>query len=178
MAYARVLVQEYGHLKKFAKHVAAFAIKQLRGIPTDVKLIEFLSTDPIGKDIGYDHTKFINILKSKGENRPSSTGRNDKCNNNYEIQRCCNHEKFKYSDGGYIADKVLDTIYELGARKGVVNFVVPGNKADRIRHYYSILKPIVADVSGEEPMLFSPGLIKQGGTINDAVRAAGPTGTQ
>ena len=56
MAYARVLVQEYGHLKKFAKHVAAFAIKQLRGIPTDVKLIEFLSTDPIGKEIGYDHT--------------------------------------------------------------------------------------------------------------------------
>jgi hypothetical protein len=55
MAYARVLVQKYGHLKKFAKHIAALAIKQLQGIPTDIKLIEFISTDPIGKEIGYNH---------------------------------------------------------------------------------------------------------------------------
>lgn len=55
MAYARVLVQEYGHLKKFAKHIAAFAIKQLQQLPTDVKLIDFISTNPIGKELGYNH---------------------------------------------------------------------------------------------------------------------------
>lgn len=67
MAYARVLVQEYGHLKKFAKHIAALAIKQLRGIPTDKKLIEFISTDPIGKDIGYDYVPDESIFSKVRE---------------------------------------------------------------------------------------------------------------
>jgi len=53
-AYARVLVQKYGHTIKSAKHIVALAIKQLQQLPTDVKLIEFLTKDPIGKEIGYD----------------------------------------------------------------------------------------------------------------------------
>lgn len=64
-AYARVIVQDYGHTVKFAKHLLALTIKQLQGIPTDVKLIEFLSRDPIGKDIGYvnapDETIFSKV---------------------------------------------------------------------------------------------------------------------
>ena len=54
-AYLRVLLQESGHRTKSAKHIVALAIKQLKGIITDVKLIEFLSTNPIGKLIGYEH---------------------------------------------------------------------------------------------------------------------------
>lgn len=54
-AIARVLVQKYGHTRKFAKHIVAFAIKQLKGFLTDAKLIDFVSTDPIGREIGYDH---------------------------------------------------------------------------------------------------------------------------
>ncbi|MDE1871266.1 MAG: orotidine 5'-phosphate decarboxylase [Candidatus Micrarchaeota archaeon] len=84
------------------------------------------------------------------------------------------HEKFKRSEGGYVADEALDEIYELGASKGVVNFVVPGNKVERIEHYYSMLKPMVAEVSKEAPVFFSPGLIKQGGNIEDALKVAGP----
>lgn len=54
-AYLHVLLQESGHRAKSAKHLIALAIKQLEGISTDVKLIEFLSTNPIGKLIGYEH---------------------------------------------------------------------------------------------------------------------------
>ena len=47
------VVQNFGHSVKFAKHLVALGIKYLKGFTTDVKLIEFLSTDPIGKEIGY-----------------------------------------------------------------------------------------------------------------------------
>lgn len=53
-AYARVLVQKYGHTVKSVKHIIALAIKQLHGLPTDTELIRFLTTDQIGKEIGYE----------------------------------------------------------------------------------------------------------------------------
>ena len=51
-AAARVIVQEYGHTRKFAKHVVALVIKQLKNL-TDIGLIEFLETESIGKMLGY-----------------------------------------------------------------------------------------------------------------------------
>lgn len=51
-AAARVIVQRYGHTKKFAKHLVALVIRQYENIK-DVKLVEFLGKDPIGKILGY-----------------------------------------------------------------------------------------------------------------------------
>ncbi len=51
-AAARVIVQRYGHRKKFAKHMVAFAIKQIENL-TDERLAEFLGREPIGKMLGY-----------------------------------------------------------------------------------------------------------------------------
>jgi hypothetical protein len=51
-AAARVIVQRYGHRKKFAKHMVAFAIKQIENL-TDEKLAEFLKKEPIGKMLRY-----------------------------------------------------------------------------------------------------------------------------
>ncbi len=51
-AAARIIVQKYGHRKKFAKHLVAFAIKQTENL-TDEKLAKFVGTDKIGKIIGY-----------------------------------------------------------------------------------------------------------------------------
>lgn len=63
-AAARVIVQRYGHTKKFAKHVVAFIIKQHENFK-DVKLVEFLGRDPIGKMLGYrkkpDQTTFSKV---------------------------------------------------------------------------------------------------------------------
>jgi hypothetical protein len=52
-AIAQVVVQNFGHLKKFAKHVVAFAIKQIKGF-TDVELAKFVGKEDIGKLIGYE----------------------------------------------------------------------------------------------------------------------------
>ncbi len=54
-ATARVIVQTYGHTRKFAKHIVALVIKQCENF-NDVKLIEFLGKDPIGKMLGYKKT--------------------------------------------------------------------------------------------------------------------------
>lgn len=51
-AAARVIVQKYGHTKKFAKHLVAFMIRQHENF-TDVRLANFLGRDPIGKLLGY-----------------------------------------------------------------------------------------------------------------------------
>ncbi len=50
-AAARVIMQVYGHTKKFAKHIVALAVRQAEDL-TDVELIEFVGTK-IGKIIGY-----------------------------------------------------------------------------------------------------------------------------
>ncbi len=54
-AVANVVVQQYGHTKKSAKHLVAFAIKQLLGL-TDRKLAEFVCTSQIGRMLGYGKT--------------------------------------------------------------------------------------------------------------------------
>ncbi len=55
MAVANVIVQLHGHTKKFAKHLVAFAIKQMRHL-TDAELAEFLGKSAIGKMLGYYRT--------------------------------------------------------------------------------------------------------------------------
>ena len=45
-AAARVVVQHFGHTKKFAKHVVALVIKQEKNL-RDYQLIEFLEKDPL-----------------------------------------------------------------------------------------------------------------------------------
>ena len=51
-AAAKVIVQHFGHTKKFAKHVVALVIKQEKNL-RDYQLVEFLEMDPIGKILGY-----------------------------------------------------------------------------------------------------------------------------
>jgi hypothetical protein len=63
-AAARIIVQKYGHTRKFAKHIVALVIKQIENFK-DIKLVEFLGRDPIGKMLGYkkrpDATTFSKV---------------------------------------------------------------------------------------------------------------------
>lgn len=79
------------------------------------------------------------------------------------------HPRYKRSEGGYIWDGSLDDMYLLAAKMGVSDFVMPGNKTDRIAHYYELLKPKVQG----QMSLYSPGFIAQNGSISDAARVAG-----
>ena len=53
-------------------------------------------------------------------------------------------------------------------RLGVKDFVVPGNKPEKIIEYKGFLESL--DV---EPILYSPGLISQGGSLTESAKAAG-----
>jgi orotidine-5'-phosphate decarboxylase len=79
------------------------------------------------------------------------------------------HPKYKRSEGGYIANEALDEIYLLAAKLGVNNFVVPGNKPERILHYRKILEDKVSELT-----FYAPGFIAQGGIITEAAKCAGP----
>jgi len=78
------------------------------------------------------------------------------------------HPKYKKSEGGYISDEALNDIYINAAKNNVTNFVVPGNKPDRIKHYRDLLTS-----NSVEPVFYAPGFVAQGGEISDAAKAAG-----
>ena len=70
---------------------------------------------------------------------------------------------------GYIRKNAPDDMYELAARMGVCDFVVPGNKPERIGHY----KKLVEKCGVKKPVFYSPGLVAQGGEISEGAKAAG-----
>ena len=78
------------------------------------------------------------------------------------------HEKFKKSEGGFLEDEAVYDIYRIAADNGVNDFVVPGNKPDEIIKIKAILEG-----KGLQPVLYSPGLIAQGGNITESAKAAG-----
>lgn len=78
------------------------------------------------------------------------------------------HPKYMASDEGFISDDAPRRIYEIAARNGVLDFVVPGNKPERIMYYRHLLESLVV-----KPTLYSPGLISQGGKLSESAKAAG-----
>jgi orotidine-5'-phosphate decarboxylase len=78
------------------------------------------------------------------------------------------HPKYLENDGGFILNTAPQAIYELAASLGVSDFVVPGNKPERIVEYRRML-----EARGIKPVFYSPGMITQGGDISEAARAAG-----
>ncbi len=79
------------------------------------------------------------------------------------------HSGYVARDGGYLRDDAPEEIYRRAARHGVTNFVVPGNKLEEVLKYRRILK----EEGLENPALFAPGFIAQGGDISETGRAAG-----
>lgn len=80
------------------------------------------------------------------------------------------HPRFKASEGGYINDEALSRMYLIAAKAGVNNFVMPGNKPERMRMYKS---EIESAIRGIKMSIFSPGLVAQGGKISEAAKVAG-----
>lgn len=71
--------------------------------------------------------------------------------------------------GGFIRESAPDDMYEIAARMGVNDFVMPGNKPDQIKHY----KYLVERCGVIDPAIYSPGLVAQGGNISEGAKAAG-----
>lgn len=73
------------------------------------------------------------------------------------------HPHYLESDGGYILNDAPRKIYQLAASLDVKDFVVPGNKPEKIKEYRNLLQEI-------KPIFYSPGLINQGGEITEATK--------
>jgi orotidine-5'-phosphate decarboxylase len=78
------------------------------------------------------------------------------------------HPKYLGKDGGFILDNAPRIIYEIAASLGVRDFVVPGNKPERILEYRRFFEK-----KGVKPVFYSPGLITQGGDLTESAKAAG-----
>ncbi len=79
------------------------------------------------------------------------------------------HPTYTKSEGGFITDEGALEIYRIAARAGVTHFVVPGNKLDAIQK----INEVIAAEGIDEPTLYSPGFVAQGGKIGDAAKVAG-----
>lgn len=78
------------------------------------------------------------------------------------------HKGFSESEGGFISNNESLKMYEIAAEKGIKDFVVPGNKPEKIRLYKAFL-----EARGIKPVFYSPGLVTQGGDITESAKAAG-----
>lgn len=79
------------------------------------------------------------------------------------------HPGFLESEGGRIADNQLTAMFEQAVSLGVRDFVVPGNKPERVAFYRRYLD----EAAGEAVTLYAPGFLSQGGEISEAGLAAG-----
>lgn len=80
------------------------------------------------------------------------------------------HSKLRQSEGGYITDDAFERIFEHALEHDVRNFVVPGNKPERVAHYRRYFETMLGV---GKFALYAPGFIAQGGTITEAGRVAG-----
>ena len=78
------------------------------------------------------------------------------------------HKGFLEGEYGFINDKAPMRIYEIAAQLKVADYVVPGNRPEKIAEYKKFLES-----KGINPIFYSPGLVAQGGKITDAAKAAG-----
>jgi len=78
------------------------------------------------------------------------------------------HKAFLESEGGFISEKESLKIYEIAAKEKINDYVVPGNKPEKIKLYKAFL-----EARGIKPVFYSPGLIAQGGNITESAQAAG-----
>jgi len=78
------------------------------------------------------------------------------------------HPAYLKGDGGFLDDGAPKRMYEVAIEAGVTDFVVPGNKPEKIASYKELFES-----KGIEPVLYSPGLVAQGGEISESGKAAG-----
>ena len=72
------------------------------------------------------------------------------------------HNSYLKETGGFIDNDAPKKMYEIAASMAVADFVVPGNKPDKVLEYKKIIEAKI-----KNPVFYSPGLINQGGKISD-----------
>ena len=182
------LVKAVDSVKGIGGYKVGFSLALPYGLPAVVKAIRVHSRKPIiydhqkaGTDIPDTGAQFAAACAAAGVDAvilfPQAGPETEKA----WIQHCqkaglkiivggeMTHPAFLAKDGGFISDDAPRRIYELAASLGVTDFVVPGNKPDKIRFY----KEIIEKAGCASPVFYSPGLVTQGGDVTEGAKAAG-----
>lgn len=80
------------------------------------------------------------------------------------------HEQIRASEGGYVLDAAFKRMFANAVELGVVDFVVPGNKPDKVVEYKAFFDEEVGEGNYS---LWAPGFINQGGDISATGAVAG-----
>lgn len=83
------------------------------------------------------------------------------------------HKGFLASDGGYIRNDAPAEIYTAAVQMGIRDFVVPGNKPEKVLRYRQLIQGMLSASSNKYFHLYAPGFIKQGGIITETGKVAG-----
>ena len=78
------------------------------------------------------------------------------------------HQAFLKGQGGFIDDDAPKRMYDIAASMGVADFVIPGNKVDKVLQYADLIKKKI-----KNPVFYSPGLVAQGGKVSDLAKKLG-----
>lgn len=186
LARLEEIVRQTNDIKLVSAYKIGFELALAHGLPKTVKAIRKHADKPII----YDHQKAANDIPEMGEKFAAAckqsgidaaiifpfTGPKTEEKWIDAIQKHglglivggeMTHEKFLSTDGGYIEPSVPKKIFELAAKKGATNFVVPGNKPEKIKEYRKFFEKL-----GVKPVFFSPGFVVQGGNIKEAINAS------
>ena len=71
---------------------------------------------------------------------------------------------------GYVRDDAFERMFSQAVELGVTDFVVPGNKPDRVTHYREFFESALGEGNFS---LYAPGFVAQGGEVSEAGKAAG-----
>lgn len=70
---------------------------------------------------------------------------------------------------GYVRKATPEFIYEIAARMGITDFVVPGNKPEKLKEY----KKLIESCGIENPAIYSPSFMKHSENIKESMKAVG-----
>jgi len=185
LEHLRKLVEETHDVKGIGAYKIGFELVLRYGLKEVIRVIREISTHPIiydhqkaGTDIPDTAEKFIDACKGvnaviifpqAGPNTEEAYIKAaKKANMNVIVGGEMTHQGYLAEDNGFINDDMPVRVYEIAANLGIKDFVVPGNKPEKIKEYKELFEAM-----GVKPIFYSPGLVRQGGSISQGAKAAG-----
>ncbi|MFH0701199.1 MAG: orotidine 5'-phosphate decarboxylase / HUMPS family protein [Candidatus Woesearchaeota archaeon] len=181
------ILQETADIEKVGGYKVGFKLGLLYGLPRIVEVARKYTNKPIiydhqkaGTDIPDTGKDFADVMVRSGINAVIFFPQSGPVTQNAWIESALEkglgvimgglmtHKGYVQSQGGYIADDQIINMYLNSAKRGISEFVVPGNKPEAITQIRAALQ-----AEGIEPIFYAPGFVTQGGSISEAAKCAG-----
>ncbi len=182
-----VIVKETAHIPIISAYKIGFMLAMEIGLPKACEIARRHTTKPLiydhqkaGTDIPDTGKAFMHVCKKSGIDAvilfPQAGPETERAwieaakgeGLGVIVGGLMTHKGYTRGDGGYIADEAIIEMYLNAVRLGVTDFVVPGTNPEAINKIREMLEHQKIN-----PILYSPGLVAQGGNISEALKAAG-----